>query len=74
MADTITPTIVALPEPPVTARAQITAAQVTALITLIASADPAIITLPDGLQFTQVKRFNLNVLPNGNGAVNIVFN
>lgn len=65
-----------LPPPPVIpdrARTQITAEQLQALITLLASANPALIVLPEGKQFTDVKRFTVQVLPNGKGAVNVVF-
>ena len=61
------------PTPPVMARSQINELQVQALISLIATADPAIIILPEGKQFTDIKGFNVRVLPNGRGAVNIVF-
>ena len=65
-----------IPAPPVIpdrARTQITAEQLQALITLLASATPALIVLPEGKQFADVKRFNVQVLPNGKGAVNVMF-
>jgi hypothetical protein len=65
--------IPAPPTPPVMARSQISAEQLGALINLIAAADPAIIVLPSGKQFSDVKGFNVAVLPNGNGMVNVRF-
>lgn len=65
-----------IPQPPalpVMARSQINEQQVQALITLIASADPALLILPEGKQFSDVKGFNVRILPNGKGMVNVVF-
>jgi hypothetical protein len=65
-----------IPAPPVMpdrARTQITAEQLQALIALLASANPALIVLPEGKQFIDVKRFNVQVLPNGKGSVTVVF-
>jgi len=65
-----------VPPPPVIpdrARTQIDATQLQALISLLASADPALIVLPEGKQFTDVKRFNVQVLPNGKGVVSVTF-
>jgi hypothetical protein len=61
------------PTPPVMARSQITSEQVQALITLIASANPVLIVLPEGKSFADVKGFNVNVQPSGKGVVSIRF-
>ena len=61
------------PAPPEMARSQINEAQVQALIALIASADPALIVLPEGKAFSDIKGFNVTVLPNGKGVVNVRF-
>lgn len=66
--------IPAPPTPPVMARSQINAEQLQALISLIASANPALVVLPDNKTFADVKGFNVRVLPNGNGMVNVTFN
>jgi hypothetical protein len=59
--------------PPVMATSQITTEQVQALIQLIASADPAVIILPEGKQFADIKAFQVIVLPNEKGVVHIRF-
>jgi hypothetical protein len=65
-----------LPPPPVIperARTQINEQQVQALISLIASANPALVILPESKQFSDIKGFNVRVLPNGKGMINVVF-
>lgn len=58
---------------PLQARTNVTAEQVSALITVIASADPAVIALPEGKQYSDVSRFMLIVQPDGNGMLDVVF-
>jgi len=65
--------IPAPPAPPTMARSQINAEQLQALISLIANANPALVVLPNGKTFADVKGFNVRVLPNGSGMVNVVF-
>lgn len=57
---------------PVQARAQLTAEQVASLVTLIASADPAVIALPEGKEYTDVSRFLLIVQPDGKGMLDVM--
>lgn len=65
-----------LPPPviPEFARTEIDEQQVQALISLIASADPALIILPEGKQFSDIRGFNVRVFVNGRGFVNVTFN
>jgi len=65
---TLTPT----PQP-LNARTNVTAEQVASLITAIASANPAVLTLPEGKEFSDVSRFMLIVHPNGGGMLDVVF-
>jgi hypothetical protein len=53
---------------------RISAEQLQALISLLSSSDPAVVQLPEGKTFADVKRFVVNVLPNGQGAVRVLFN
>ena len=54
---------------PTQARAGLTADQITAFVTLIASANPALLTLPTGKAFSDIVGFNINVQPNGGGQL-----
>jgi hypothetical protein len=53
---------------------RISSEQLQALISLLASSDPAVVQLPESKTFADVKRFVVNVLPNGQGAVRVFFN
>lgn len=70
----VTPQPIPTPPTPATmARSQINAEQLQALISLIASANPALIVLPENKTFADIKGFNVRVLPNGSGMVNVTF-
>jgi len=59
---------------PVTiARSELTAEQVNALISIIASSQPSIIEFPADKSYAQVKTFTLNIRPNASGSVSVVF-
>jgi hypothetical protein len=59
---------------PIVARSQVNEAQVNALISLIATADPAIIELPSGKGYTDIKNFSLNIHPSGSrGMISVMF-
>jgi hypothetical protein len=58
---------------PTVARTQVTAEQVASLITAIASANPAVLTLPEGKAYADVSRFMLIVRPDGAGMLDVVF-
>jgi len=63
-----------LPVPKSFAVKRISSEQLQALISLLASSDPAVVQLPESKTFADVKRFVVNVLPNGQGAVRVFFN
>ena len=58
---------------PLQARTNVTAEQVSALIAVIASANPAVIALPEGKEYSDVSRFMLIVQPDGKGMLDVVF-
>lgn len=62
-----------IPEPRPFATKRITAEQLQALISLLASSDPAVVQLPEGKTFADVQRFSVAVLPNGEGSVRVLF-
>lgn len=65
---TLTPTV-----QPIIAHTNVTAEQVASLITAIASANPAVLALPDGKAYADVSRFMLIVRPDGAGMLDVVF-
>ena len=66
----ITPT--PAPETPtVMARAKLTAADTTTLLTAIATAN--VVTLPAGKTLADGKNFSVNVMPDGSSTVNVIF-
>lgn len=73
MSAPITPTIVTPPTPPTRASAAATAEQMTALIGLVAAADPAIVALPVGKTWNDVKRLSAVKHPSGAGTVDLIF-
>lgn len=58
---------------PLQTRTPVTSAQIESLITVIASANPLVITLPAGKEYTDVIRFVLQVGPNGTGMLDVTF-
>ena len=63
---TIAPTNV-----PITTNVKLTAEQVTALITLLASANPPIINLPAGKTFADILRLCVTAFPRGDGTLEV---
>lgn len=68
-----TPEVPAIPSPRPYAVKIIDPEQLQALISLLASSDPAIVQLPEGKTFADVQTFSVTVLPNGEGSVKILF-
>jgi hypothetical protein len=68
-----TPEAPEVPTPRPFAAKRISGEQLQALISLLASANPAIIQLPEGKSFADVQRFSVQVLPNGEGSVRVLF-
>jgi hypothetical protein len=60
-------------ERPIIARSQINSEQVQALIALIASANPPLIVLPEEKEFSDIKGFNIAVLPDNKGIIKVGF-
>jgi len=59
---------------PIVARSQVDAAQIGALISLIALANPAIVELPSGKSYADIKSFSLNIHPSGSkGMISVMF-
>lgn len=58
---------------PLQTRTPVTSAEITNLITAIASTNPPLITLPENKQYTDVISFVLRVLPTGSGSLEVVF-
>ena len=68
-----TPEAPEVPTPRPFATKRISAEQLQALISLLASSDPAIVQLQEGKSFADVQRFSVAVLPNGEGSVRVLF-
>lgn len=62
-----------IPAPRPFAAKRINAEQLQSLISLLASANPVIVQLPEGKTFADVQRFSVVVLPNGEGSVRVLF-
>jgi hypothetical protein len=53
---------------------QISSEQLQALISLLVSSDPAVVQLPEGKTFADVRRFAVIVPPTGEPVVRVFFN
>lgn len=53
---------------------EISSDQLQSLISLLTSSDPTVVQLPESKTFADVKRFVVNVRPNGKGVVRVFFN
>jgi hypothetical protein len=65
--------IPAPPTPPVIARSEIDNEQLQTLISIFANANPALVILPEGKTFLEVKGFNVRVNDDGSGVVTAIF-
>lgn len=53
------------------ANTSLTSEQIAALISVISSANPAILVLPEGKAFTDIKRFSIFVNDDGKGRMSL---